>query len=272
MKLLFRRPAPCYNRPMAATDVPPFFARHRPLLSDRQWESLRSLRYLVAGAGGLGSNVLDQLVRLGVAHLEVWDPGVLDEPDLNRQSLYTRMDLGRPKVEAARERLAAIHPDIELHVVSRAIEASSALGGSIGGVDICFDCLDTAAARRGLEHALVDLWTRAGSQDADASDDPGGIESPRILVHGGVSGFTGQVVVFRPPAFRYRDVFGDAQGPAPSRPLPVLPSAVVLVAATQIAEHLRFLENPDAAARLISIDARELRHDVVELKPASSGG
>ena len=221
-----------------------------------QWRRLRNSRYVVAGAGGLGSHVLDQLVRLGVRRLEVWDPGVLDEPDLNRQALYTRTDLGRHKVEAAAERLLSIHPDISLHVLTEPVLEDSPLGAKLGGVDVCFDCLDTAGARRGLEAALVAAWA-GGSATADG---------PRLFVHGGVSGYSGQVVVFRPPAFALKHVFGERTPAVTNGPPPVLESAVAMVASTQVAEHLRMLDEPTPPPRLITIDARDMRHDVVDLR------
>ena len=64
---------------------------------------------LVAGVGGLGCAVAELLARAGVGTLLLVDSGVIDPPDLNRQILYTAAELGRPKIEVAAEKLAAIH-------------------------------------------------------------------------------------------------------------------------------------------------------------------
>jgi molybdopterin/thiamine biosynthesis adenylyltransferase len=64
------------------------YERHRPLLSDRAWERLTSTPVLIAGVGGLGTNVVMHLARLGPLQIELWDPAEVDAPDLNRQILY----------------------------------------------------------------------------------------------------------------------------------------------------------------------------------------
>ena len=261
------------NRPSGGADVR--FARHRPLLSDRQWEIIREARIVVAGAGGLGSHVLDLIVRLGVRRLEIWDPGVLDEPDLNRQSLYVHADLGRPKVEAAVERLRAIVPDAHIEGVAEAVTPASPLGRHIGGVDICFDCVDSFAARGALEAAVVERWNRASGEIADSipranlgtrgSDD--GEDIPHAIVHGGVTGYYGQVVVLRPPEVGYAAVFGNDFARTEAALKPVMPHSVAIVAATQVAELLRWLVNPEepTRARLVVLDALSADNRVIEV-------
>lgn len=261
------------SRPSVGADA--WFARHRPLLSDRQWEIIREARVVVAGAGGLGSHVLDLIVRLGVRRLEIWDPGVLDEPDLNRQSLYVHADLGRPKVEAAVERLRAIVPDAHIEGAAEAVTPASPLGRHIGGVDICFDCLDSFAARGALEAAALERWNRmpgepAGSTPRRNLNTPGSddiADVPRVIVHGGVTGYYGQVVVLRPPEVGYAAVFGNDFARTEAAPKPVMPHAVAIVAATQVAELLRWLVNPaePTRARLVILDALSADNSVIEV-------
>ncbi len=251
------------------------FVRHRPLLSDTQWAIIRGARIVVAGAGGLGSHVLDLIVRLGVNHLEIWDPGVLDEPDLNRQSLYVHADLGRLKVEAAVERLRTIVPGAHIEGVAEAVTPDSALGRRIDGVDICFDCLDSFAARGALESAAVASWNYTADKTVSSISETNlhtpapdhTTDIPRIIVHGGVTGYYGQVVVLRPPEVGYAAVFGDDFARTEAAPKPVMPHSVAIVAATQVAELLRWLVNPEVPtrARLVVLDALSADNRVIEV-------
>jgi molybdopterin/thiamine biosynthesis adenylyltransferase len=78
-------------------------------------QRLSALRVLVAGCG-MGSALAEALVRLGVRHLRLVDGDVVDGHNLNRQ-IFVASDIGRPKVEALRDRLLAINPQatIEVH-------------------------------------------------------------------------------------------------------------------------------------------------------------
>ncbi len=67
-------------------------------------------RYLVVGAGSVGSNAAEMLVRSGVKRLSVLDFDVVEAANLSR-TVFERADLGRPKVEALAERLRRIAPD-----------------------------------------------------------------------------------------------------------------------------------------------------------------
>ena len=232
-----------------------YFTRHRPLLTEEQWAFLRTGAFVVAGAGGLGSYVLDLLVRMGVSRLEVWDPGILDEPDLNRQSLYTREDLGRSKVYCAEKRLRAIHPDITFIPVVKALKKYDRPGKHLGGVDICFDCLDSFSARAGLEIALVRVWEQQNR--------------PGLLVHGGITGYYGQAAVLTPPSFGYADLLGPDFGCREDPPKPVMPHTAAMVASVQVGEFLRYIggwEKSKEETDLIALDSRMFQSEVIRIK------
>ena len=69
-------------------------------------------RVAVIGCGGLGGYLIEQLARLGVGTLVLVDPDVFEEHNLNRQLLSSPAHLGIPKVDVARERVAAINPAV----------------------------------------------------------------------------------------------------------------------------------------------------------------
>ena len=72
---------------------------------------LKCARVLCVGAGGLGSPLTLYLAAAGVGTIGLVDFDAVDLTNLQRQILYATDDVGRPKLEAARERLAALNPD-----------------------------------------------------------------------------------------------------------------------------------------------------------------
>ncbi|GLI55689.1 hypothetical protein PM10SUCC1_12030 [Propionigenium maris DSM 9537] len=78
----------------------------------------------IAGAGGLGSNVAVNLVRSGVDNIKVADFDVIDESNLNRQ-FYFKDQVGRIKVEALRENLTRINPDLSIEVRDMKLDKSN---------------------------------------------------------------------------------------------------------------------------------------------------
>lgn len=194
-------------------------ATARPAWADRQsrvWgrerlDVLRSSHVAVLGMGGLGCVAAEQLARSGVGELTLVDRGVVDEPDLGRQVLYTRADLGRPKVEAAAERLRAVRGDLTVHVVADdvvrfALNAASAWGGAQGAVD----CLDSFATRFAVEKLLPDGM---------------------FFVHGGIRGEVGQALTLVGSGRRLADIFHGAVGGP--EPVPVVPALCAVVGAMQ---------------------------------------
>jgi len=94
------------------------YSRHL-ILPDFTIEGQRKLKQgkvLVIGAGGLGSPMLQYLAAAGVGTIGIVDPDVVDETNLQRQVLYGMNDLNKAKVEAARQRLKDLNPNIEYRI------------------------------------------------------------------------------------------------------------------------------------------------------------
>lgn len=226
------------------------YMRHRPLLSDAAWKRLCETPVLLAGVGGLGSHVLESLSRLGPVTLELWDPGVLNTPDLNRQILYHEAELGRPKVEAAAERLSAINGELEIRTVGKALsaesfEAESSLGDT---AFVLFDCLDSFAGRGEIEKIR------------QRSNCP--------VFHGGVEGWFGQATTFLAEGSGYGGAFGPEFASIPAGAKPILPQTVAVIAAFQVGEYLHWCATPEKTAlssAMLIYDGEAMRVDRVEL-------
>ncbi|WP_025270464.1 HesA/MoeB/ThiF family protein [Hippea sp. KM1] len=125
---------------------------------------------LVAGIGGLGCIVSEILTRMGIKRLIILDNGIIDEPDLGRQSLYTIYDVGRRKVEAAKDRLKSLTGLTEIEPVFASV--SQLEQKTIDGCDCVVDCLDNFQSRFELEDRL---------------------KEGQPLVHGGIQNDYGQL-------------------------------------------------------------------------------
>ncbi len=88
--------------------------RERMLLGDEAVERLTSSSVLIFGIGGVGSYVVEALVRAGVGRLALVDSDTVSETNINRQLIADRTTVGRVKVEVAAERIHAINPACEV--------------------------------------------------------------------------------------------------------------------------------------------------------------
>ena len=111
----------------------------------RHHERLRSTRVCVLGVGWLGSWAAFALACCGVGELVLVDGDVVEESNFNRQILYRERDLGRLKVEAAAEALAAFHSAGRLEPVARRLESAAAIEEVTNGSDFVVNAVDWPA-------------------------------------------------------------------------------------------------------------------------------
>ena len=90
-------------------------------------KKLKQARVLVVGTGGLGAPLLLYLTAAGVGTIGIVDFDIVDKSNLQRQVLFTTNDVGRPKVEAAQERLTALNPHVKFEIFNTRLESSNAL-------------------------------------------------------------------------------------------------------------------------------------------------
>ena len=115
---------------------------------------LKEAKVLVIGAGGLGSPVLQYIAAAGVGNIGIVDFDVVEASNLQRQVLFTLHDLGRPKVEAARERLLAQNPYVNIQTYNSRLTSENALD-IIRNYDIVADGTDNFATRYLVNDACV---------------------------------------------------------------------------------------------------------------------
>src|SRR5882762_8027425 len=77
-------------------------------------EKIKQASILLIGCGGLGSPLGQYLSAAGVGRLGLVDFDVVDFTNLQRQVMFGTQDVGRPKVEASKERIATINPNVQV--------------------------------------------------------------------------------------------------------------------------------------------------------------
>ena len=205
---------------------------------------------LIVGVGGLGNPVAQFLAAAGVGTLTLIDADRVDLTNLQRQILFDTSAVGRPKVEAAAARIAAVNPEVRVIQLADRV-GLAALAPLAAAADVVADCTDNFATRHAVNRACV--------------------AAKKPLVSGAAIRFDGQIAVFdaRDPANPcYHCLFGESDEFEETRcaTMGVFAPLVGIVGATQAAEALKLLApaGRSLAGRLLLIDAltmewRELR-------------
>jgi sulfur-carrier protein adenylyltransferase/sulfurtransferase len=115
---------------------------------------LKAARVLLVGAGGLGSPAALYLAAAGVGTLGIVDFDVVDASNLQRQVLHSTADVGRPKLDSARDRIAALNPHVA--VEAHPVRLTSANAREIvRGYDVVLDGSDNFPTRYLVNDACV---------------------------------------------------------------------------------------------------------------------
>ena len=196
---------------------------------------------LIVGIGGLGNPVAQFLAAAGVGTLTLIDADRVDLTNLQRQILFDTGAVGRPKVEAAAARIAAVNPEVRVVQLADRV-GLAALAPLAAAADVVVDCTDNFATRHAINRACV------------AAEKP--------LVSGAAIRFDGQIAVFdaRDPANPcYHCLFGEGDEFEETRcaTMGVFAPLVGIVGATQAAEALKLLApaGRSLAGRLLLVDA-----------------
>jgi adenylyltransferase/sulfurtransferase len=218
-------------------------------------KKLKAARVLVIGTGGLGAPLLLYLTAAGVGTIGIVDFDVVDTSNLQRQVLFTTHDVGRPKVEAARERLSALNPFVNFEIFNLKLDSSNALE-LISQYDVIADGTDNFPTR----YLVNDATVLAG----------------KVNVFASIFRFEGQASVFNykfPDDSRgpnYRDLFPTPPPPglvpscAEGGVLGVLPGILGSIQANEVIKVITGVGEP-LAGRLFQFDAAEFKTRIFKL-------
>lgn len=121
--------------------------RTKQLLGSENMDKLARSRVAVFGVGGVGGYVVEALARCGVGFLDLTDADVVAPSNINRQILATVSTIGRPKVEAARDRVRDINPDcrVKIHKIFYLPETADHF--DFREYDYVVDAIDTVSGK-----------------------------------------------------------------------------------------------------------------------------
>ena len=132
------------------------FSRTALLIGENGVERLRKSRVAVFGVGGVGSFTVEALARLGVGGITLVDSDTVAESNLNRQLIALNSNIGRYKVDVARERVLDINPEAEVEALRMFYLPENAGEFDVSRFDCIVDAIDTVSAK-------IDLIVRANA-------------------------------------------------------------------------------------------------------------
>ena len=212
---------------------------------------LKRARVLMIGTGGLGAPLGLYLAAAGVGHLGLVDFDVVDSSNLQRQVTFTTQDVGKPKSEAAKARLSALNPSIEIEAYETRLTSDNALE-LFRDYDIIVDGTDNFPTRFLVNDACILLG--------------------KPNVYGSIFRFEGQATVFGyPDGPCYRCLYPEPPPPglvpscAEGGVLGVLPGIVGSIQAMETIKLILGAGDP-LVGRLLLFDALAMRFRELKLK------
>jgi len=206
---------------------------------------------LLVGAGGLGSPAALYLAAAGVGRIGILDFDVVDESNLQRQVLHDTTWIGKPKLESARSRLAALNPYVAIETHATALDSGNALQ-ILAGYDVVVDGTDNFETRYLTNDACYLL------------------KKPNV--YGSIFRFEGQASVFWPdrgPCYRCLYPEPPPPGLVPSCAeggvLGILPGVVGGIQATEALKILLGIGEP-LVGRLLLYDALAMSFEELKLR------
>lgn len=123
------------------------FSRTELLIGKEGIESLQNAKVAIFGLGGVGSFVMEGLVRAGVRNFILVDDDKICLTNLNRQIIATRKTIGKYKVEVAKERILEINPNANVETFQEFYMPGSESNILNNDLTYVSDCIDTVTAK-----------------------------------------------------------------------------------------------------------------------------
>jgi molybdopterin/thiamine biosynthesis adenylyltransferase/rhodanese-related sulfurtransferase len=229
------------------------YSRHliMPEVGMEGQQKLKAARVLCIGTGGLGSPLALYLSAAGVGTLGLVDFDVVDFTNLQRQVIHFTSDVGRPKLESAREKIAAINPYVDVKTFETRLTSQNALE-IFSDFDIIVDGTDNFPTRFLVNDACV--------------------FTGKPNVYGSIFRFEGQASVFATkdgPCYRCLYPEPPPPGLVPSCAeggvLGILPGLVGLIQATEAIKLILGAGQP-LIGRLLLVDAMGMKFRELKLR------
>jgi len=229
------------------------YSRHliMPEVALEGQKKLKAARVLTIGAGGLGAPLAMYLAAAGVGTIGIVDFDVVDESNLQRQIIHGTSDVGRPKLESARETIEDINPNVRVETFNEALSSENALD-IFRDFDVIVDGTDNFPTR----YLVNDACVLTGKPN----------------VYGSIFRFEGQASVFwaeEGPCYRCLYPEPPPPGLVPSCAeggvLGILPGAIGVIQATETVKLILGIGEP-LIGRLLLYDALGMRFREMKLR------
>ncbi len=229
------------------------YSRHLilPEVGKSGQEKLKAAKILLIGSGGLGSPNALYLAAAGIGTLGLIDFDVVDHTNLQRQLLFGSDAVGKPKVEAAKERIQSINPNVVVNIYNTLLSSANAME-IIKDYDLVIDGTDNFPTRYLVNDACVFL--------------------NKTNVYGSIFRFDGQATVFKPkvgPCYRCLYPEPPPPGEVPSCAeggvLGILPGLVGMIQASEAVKY--FLGKGESlVGRLLQVSVLDMTFREVKIQ------
>jgi len=208
-------------------------------------EKLKKAKIFIAGTGGLGSPASVYLAAAGVGKIRIVDSDKVELSNLNRQILHWDRDVGKKKVNSAREKLKRLNQNVQLESIREKIAEDNILQ-LVADCDLIIDAMDNFPTRYLLNKAAL------------TKDIP--------FLHGAVYGFEGRATTIIPgktPCLRC--IYPEAP---PAEKFPVIGVAPAVIGCIQATEAIKYVLQIGELlrGRLLIYDGLGLKFFEVEVK------
>lgn len=109
-------------------------------------------RIAIFGVGGVGGYVLESLVRSGFLNIDIYDFDVIDESNLNRQVISNTLNIGKIKVDVAKERALQINPNLNINSYNMFVDSKNVNEIDFTRYDFVVDAIDTVDSKMLIIH------------------------------------------------------------------------------------------------------------------------
>ena len=118
------------------------FSRNIGFFTESEQEKLRRSTVAIAGVGGIGGLLAERLIRLGIGHLKIIDPGTFEHSNLNRQFGSSTLNLGKNKAEEVFRQIKDINPQATIQYSATGIKTKKDADFFMSDCDLVVDAID----------------------------------------------------------------------------------------------------------------------------------
>ena len=221
-----------------------------PSIGEEGQEIISNLKILQIGAGGLGSPCSLYLTAAGIKELTIIDNDVIDISNLQRQVLYNETQLGKIKVESAKDVLSKLNSEVQIHAFKDYITESS-IKKYLKGQDFIIDCSDNLKTKFLINKVAI--------------------ENDMKCVIAGIKDFFGQIITINPHTSAcYECVFPKPDennaNQTSTGPLPVIGVTPGILGTLEALEVIKTaIKLPNLENKLLMVNLLDLSFNIINV-------